>query len=87
VIGSIIAWILIGLVAGALAKLIMPGDDPGGIIVTILIGIAGAFVGGFLANLIGLGGGGLIWTIIVATIGAILLLIIYRLLVGGRRTA
>jgi uncharacterized membrane protein YeaQ/YmgE (transglycosylase-associated protein family) len=85
-IGTIIAWILIGLVAGALAKLIMPGDDPGGIIVTILIGIAGAFVGGFLASLVGLGGGGLIWTIIVATIGAIILLLIYRLL-AGRRTA
>ena len=85
-IGTIIAWILIGLVAGALAKLIMPGDDPGGIIVTILIGVAGAFVGGFLASLIGLGGGGLIWTIIVATIGAIILLLIYRL-VAGRRTA
>ena len=86
-IGTIIAWIIIGLVAGALAKLIMPGDDPGGIIVTILIGIAGAFVGGFLANLLGLGGGGLIYTIIVAVIGALILLAIYRLLVGGRRPA
>jgi uncharacterized membrane protein YeaQ/YmgE (transglycosylase-associated protein family) len=86
VIGTIIALIIIGLVAGALAKLIMPGDDPGGIIVTILIGIAGSLVGGFLASLIGLGGGGWIWSIIVATIGAIILLAIYRLLVGGRRT-
>ena len=85
-IGSIIAWILIGLVAGALAPLIMPGDDPGGIIVPILIGISGAFVGGFLTSLIGLGGGGLIWTIIVATIGAFILLAIYRALVGGRRS-
>ncbi len=83
-IGSIIAWIVIGLVAGALAKLIMPGDDPGGIIVTILLGIAGAFVGGFLASLVGLGEGGLIWTILVATIGAIILLAIYRAFVGGR---
>ena len=83
-IGSIIAWIIIGLVAGALAKLIMPGDDPGGIIVTILIGVAGAFVGGFLASLIGLAEGGLIWTIVVATLGAIILLAIYRMLVGGR---
>ena len=83
-IGSIIAWIIIGLVAGALAKLIMPGDDPGGIIVTILIGIAGAFVGGFLASLIGLAEGGLIWTIIIATIGAIILLAIYRMFAGGR---
>ena len=83
-IGAILSWIIIGLIAGALAKLIMPGDDPGGIIVTILIGIAGAFVGGFLAGLIGLGGGGLIWTIIIATLGAIILLAIYRAVVGGR---
>ena len=83
-IGAILAWIIIGLIAGALAKLIMPGDDPGGIIVTILIGIAGAFVGGFLTRLIGLGQGGLIWTIIVATVGAIILLAIYRMLAGGR---
>lgn len=81
---EILGWIIIGLIAGALGKLIMPGDDPGGIIVTILLGIAGAFVGGFLANLIGLGGGGFIWTIIIATIGAIILLAIYRAIVGGR---
>ncbi len=81
---GIIAWIIVGLIAGALAKLIMPGDDPGGIIVTILIGIAGAFVGGFLTSLIGIGSGGFIWTIIVATIGAIILLAIYRAVAGGR---
>ena len=83
-IGAIIGWIIIGLIAGALAKLIMPGDDPGGIIVTMLIGIAGAIVGGFLAGLIGLGGGGWIWSILIATIGAIILLAIYRAVVGGR---
>ena len=83
---GILTWIIIGLIAGALGKLIMPGDDPGGIIVTILIGIAGAVVGGFITqNLLGMGGGGFIWTIIVATIGAIILLAIYRALVGGRR--
>ena len=86
-ITGIIVWIIIGLIAGALGKLIMPGDDPGGIIVTILIGIAGAFVGGFITqNILGLGSGGFIWTIIVATIGAIILLAIYRAVVGGRRT-
>ena len=86
-IGAIIGWIIIGLVAGALGKLIMPGDDPGGIIVTILLGIAGAIVGGFLVSLVGLGAGGIIWTIVVATIGAIILLAIYRAIVGSRRTA
>ena len=83
-ITAIIFWIIVGLIAGALAKLVMPGDDPGGIIVTILIGIAGAFIGGFLAGLIGLGGGGWIWSILVATIGAIILLAIYRAVAGGR---
>ena len=86
-IGAIIGWIIIGLIAGALGKLIMPGDDPGGIIITILLGIAGAIVGGFLAGLIGLGGGGILWTIVVATLGAIILLAIYRAMVGSRRTA
>ena len=52
---GILSWILLGLVVGVLAKWIMPGDDPGGTIITILLGIAGAFVGGFLATLIGLG--------------------------------
>ncbi len=83
---GILTWIIIGLIAGALGKLIMPGDDPGGIIVTILIGIAGAFVGGFITqNLLGMGSGGFIWSIVVATLGAIILLAIYRALVGGRR--
>jgi uncharacterized membrane protein YeaQ/YmgE (transglycosylase-associated protein family) len=81
---AIIGWIIIGLIAGALAKLIMPGDDPGGFIITILLGIAGALVGGFLAGLIGIGGGGTLWTIIIATIGAIILLAIYRAVAGGR---
>jgi uncharacterized membrane protein YeaQ/YmgE (transglycosylase-associated protein family) len=87
-IGTIIVWIIIGLIAGALAKLIMPGDDPGGIIVTILIGIAGAIVGGFVVGLFGgTGVTGLnLWSIIVAIIGAIILLAIYRLLASGRRT-
>ena len=83
-IGAIIGWILIGLIAGALAKFIMPGDDPGGFIITIILGIAGALVGGFLAGLIGIGGGGIIWTILIATIGAIILLAIYRAVAGGR---
>jgi len=78
---GILAWIVVGLIAGVLAKLIMPGDDPGGIIVTILIGIVGAFVGGFVVNL--LGGAGVsgfnIWSILVATLGAIILLAVYRL--------
>ena len=83
---GIIAWIVVGLIAGALAKLIMPGDDPGGMIVTILLGIVGAFVGGFVVNL--LGGAGVsgfnLWSIVVATIGAIILLAVYRMVAGRR---
>ena len=83
---GIIAWIVVGLIAGALAKLIMPGDDPGGIIVTILLGIVGAFVGGFVVNL--LGGAGVsgfnLWSIVVATIGAIMLVAVYRMVAGRR---
>lgn len=80
-VGSILAWIIIGLIAGALAKFVMPGPDPGGIIITILIGIAGAFVGGFITqNILGMGSGGFIWTILVATLGAIVLLAVYRLI-------
>lgn len=83
---GIISWILIGLIAGALGKLIMPGDDPGGFIVTILLGIAGAFVGGFLTqNILGMGDGGFIWTIVVATLGAVILLALYRAIAGRRR--
>jgi uncharacterized membrane protein YeaQ/YmgE (transglycosylase-associated protein family) len=83
---GILAWIVVGLIAGALAKLIMPGDDPGGIIVTILIGIVGAFIGGFVVSLFGGAGvtGFNIWSILVATLGAIILLAIYRMVAGRR---
>ena len=84
---GIITWIIVGLIAGMLGKLIMPGDDPGGIIVTILIGVAGAFVGGFVFSLFGGSGvtGFNIGSIVVATIGAIILLAIYRM-VASRAT-
>jgi uncharacterized membrane protein YeaQ/YmgE (transglycosylase-associated protein family) len=83
---GILAWIVVGLIAGALAKLIMPGDDPGGIIVTMLIGIVGAFIGGFVVSLFGGAGvtGFNIWSILVATLGAIILLAIYRMVAGRR---
>jgi uncharacterized membrane protein YeaQ/YmgE (transglycosylase-associated protein family) len=86
---GILSWIVVGLIAGALAKLIMPGRDPGGIIVTMLIGIVGAVIGGFLVGLFVPGdliSGINITTIIVATLGAIVLLAIYRWY-AGRRTA
>lgn len=83
---GILSWIVVGLIAGALGKLIMPGDDPGGFIVTTLIGMAGAVVGGFVVGLLGGTGatGFNIWSILVATLGAIILLALYRALVGRR---
>ena len=79
---SIIAWILMGLLAGVLATMLMPGNDPGGLIVTILIGIAGAMVGGFIATRLGIGQGvddfdfG---SLITAILGAMILLFAYRM--------
>ena len=78
---GILSWIIVGLIAGVLAKWIMPGRDPGGILVTILIGIVGAVIGGFLVGLV-VGGDTItginITTILVATLGAIVLLAVYR---------
>jgi len=85
--GGIIWWIVIGLIAGALAKFIMPVREGGGIIITIILGIVGAFVGGWLAtNVFGIGvGGAFLGPIIVATIGAIVVLFIYNLATGRQR--
>lgn len=84
---DIVLMIVLGLVAGAVAKLIMPGRDPGGMIVTILLGIAGSLVGGFLFNSLGMGGGDRYAGLIGSIIGAIILLFLYRLFVGRRKTA
>ena len=78
---GIIAWVLLGLIAGALAKALMPGRDPGGIIATILIGIAGALLGGFIWNLLSgaEGYGNLdVGGVLIAVLGAMLLLWAYR---------
>ena len=77
-----LTWIVLGGIVGAIAKLIMPGKDPGGIIVTILLGIAGAFVGGYISTLLGFGtvtGFNLI-SLAIAIGGALLLLILYRVI-------
>ncbi|MCB9946628.1 MAG: GlsB/YeaQ/YmgE family stress response membrane protein [Rhodospirillaceae bacterium] len=81
---GILSWIVLGLVAGALAKLVMPGRDPGGIFITILIGIVGAVVGGFIASALGLGtvSGFNVRSILVAAGGAILLLFAFRAIKG-----
>jgi len=82
---SIILWILFGLVIGIIAKLLMPGRDPGGFVITILLGIAGSFLGGFIGRALGLYGPGQNtagW--ILSIIGAVVILGIYRLIVRRR---
>jgi uncharacterized membrane protein YeaQ/YmgE (transglycosylase-associated protein family) len=76
---GILAWIVFGLVVGIIAKLLMPGRDPGGFIVTILLGIAGALLGGFIGRAMGFYGPnqGAGW--IISILGAIVLLVLYRL--------
>ncbi len=83
-----LGWIVLGLLAGAIAKLIMPGDDPGGIIVTMLIGIVGAVIGGFLGSRIfgvGLENFWSLQTWLVAIVGSLILLGIWRLVAGRRK--
>jgi uncharacterized membrane protein YeaQ/YmgE (transglycosylase-associated protein family) len=81
---GILGWILFGLIAGVIAKLIMPGRDPGGFIVTILLGIAGALLGGFLGRMLGFYGEGDAAGMLMSIVGAIILLVIYRMVVGRR---
>lgn len=79
---NVISWAILGLIVGVLAKVIMPGKDPGGFVVTILLGIGGAFVGGFVARAAGIGDftGFNAGSILIATGGAVLLLFLYRLI-------
>jgi uncharacterized membrane protein YeaQ/YmgE (transglycosylase-associated protein family) len=79
---GIISWIRLGLVAGALAKFIMPGKDPGGFFVTMLIGIAGAVVAGLIGSFLGWGKVESfdLWGIFISTFGAVVVLIVYRLI-------
>ncbi|MEU9107739.1 GlsB/YeaQ/YmgE family stress response membrane protein [Streptomyces xanthophaeus] len=86
---GIIAWILIGLLAGFIAKALMPGKDPGGIIITMLIGIAGGLLGGWLGKVIfgvdSIDGFFDLSTWIAAIIGSVILLVVYRLITGNKR--
>ena len=83
---AVIGWIVFGLVVGALAKLVMPGRDPGGIIVTMLLGIAGALLGGFLGRAMGLYGPGEAAGFLMSFLGAVILLMLNRMMVLRRRT-
>ena len=81
---AILSWIVFGLVIGIIAKLLMPGRDPGGFIVTILLGIAGALVGGFIGRAMGFYGPGQSAGWLMSILGAIILLALYRLLMRSR---
>jgi uncharacterized membrane protein YeaQ/YmgE (transglycosylase-associated protein family) len=81
---GILTWILFGLVVGVIAKLLMPGRDPGGFIVTILLGIAGALLGGFIGRAMGFYGPNEAAGWIISILGAILLLVLYRVMVRRR---
>lgn len=83
---TILGWIFFGLIVGVVARLLMPGRDPGGFIVTILLGIAGALVGGFLGRAAGLYGPGDAAGFFMSVLGAIVLLAIYRAMFRRRRT-
>ncbi len=88
--GAVFGWAIFGLIAGAIAKLLMPGRDPGGLFVTMLLGVAGALVGGFIGRALwgssGVTGWGL-GSFALAIGGSMLLLFLYRLIVGRRSTS
>ena len=81
---GILGWILFGLVVGAIAKLLMPGRDPGGIIVTMLLGIAGAVLGGFTGRAMGLYGPNEAAGFLMSLVGAVVLLALYRMFIARR---
>jgi uncharacterized membrane protein YeaQ/YmgE (transglycosylase-associated protein family) len=81
---EVLGWIVFGLIVGALAKLVMPGRDPGGIIVTMLLGMAGAVVGGFIGRSLGWYGPNDTAGFFVSVLGAIVLLVLYRMVVPRR---
>lgn len=83
---GILSWVVFGLIAGALAKWIMPGSDPGGCIVTIILGVVGAFVGGYIGTLLDLGtvNGFDIRSFFLAVLGAVVVLVLYRLATGRK---
>ena len=83
-LSTILGWILVGLVAGVAGKLVMPGKDPGGLVVTVLLGIAGALLAGYLGQALGFYSSTEPTSLVAATIGAILLLVVYRVVMSAR---
>jgi uncharacterized membrane protein YeaQ/YmgE (transglycosylase-associated protein family) len=85
---GVLGWIILGLLAGAIAKALHKGHEPGGVLGTLVVGVAGALVGGLIASAVGIGGIGSFFSLgtwLIAVGGALLLLVIYSTLAGGRR--
>ena len=82
---GVIGWIIFGLIVGAIAKLVMPGRDPGGMIVTMALGIAGALIGGWIGRAAGWYGPNDGAGFLMSMVGAILLLVVFRMAIGGGR--
>jgi uncharacterized membrane protein YeaQ/YmgE (transglycosylase-associated protein family) len=84
---GLLSWIVFGLIAGAIAKFLMPGKDPGGCFITIIVGVIGAVLGGFIATQLNMGGisGFDLRSFCIAVLGSILLLVVWRLISGRRR--
>ena len=81
---DVLLWIVFGLVVGIVAKLLMPGRDPGGIVITIILGIVGAMLGGWIGRVVGLYREGEAAGFLMAVVGAIVILALYRLVLPGR---
>jgi uncharacterized membrane protein YeaQ/YmgE (transglycosylase-associated protein family) len=84
---GLLSWVVFGLIAGALAKFVLPGDDPGGCVLTTILGVIGALLGGYLATLLGFGGisGFDFRSLLIAILGSIVLLLGYRVIAGKKR--
>ncbi len=83
---GIVFWIIVGIIAGALAKVVVPGEGPGGILGDLIVGVLGALVGGFVASALGISFGGWVGTTLIAFVGAVVLLFVLRA-VTSRRNA
>ena len=83
----ILSWIVVGIVAGFLAKVVVPGEGPGGILGDLIVGVLGALIGGFVAGMLNITFGGMLGTILMAFLGAVILLFVLRAVTGRRNTA
>ena len=84
---NILFWIIVGVVAGFLAKVVVPGEGPGGVIGDLVVGVLGALIGGFVAGMLHITFGGVLGTLLMAFLGAVILLFILRAVTGRRNTA